>query len=194
MRGKQVGAAGEGAVDMDALAGDRLGDAAAAASSETSPFSSRTTTTSLTPALVSASTSAGPIVVPFLSTSDPWRRVWTVTPPIASVGTGRAELHAACSSFLGGKRSCAVISAMIETAISAGDTAPIGKPIGAWMRATSASRGALRLQPLARACHGSFASRARRYRSSPSRRRAAAPDRRSSDHASAPRTRCSDRC
>jgi hypothetical protein len=30
-----------------------------------------------------------------------------------------------------GNRSCAVISAMIATAISDGDTAPIGKPIGA---------------------------------------------------------------
>ena len=59
---------------------------AAATSSETSPSSSRTTTISLTPALSSASTSPGPIVVPFFSTSDPWRRVCTVTPPIASAG------------------------------------------------------------------------------------------------------------
>ncbi len=58
----------------------------AATSSETSPSSSRTTTISLTPALLSASTSAEPIVVPFFSTSDPWRRVCTVTPPIASAG------------------------------------------------------------------------------------------------------------
>ena len=41
---------------------------------------------------------------------------------------GRTELHAAASL---GSRSCAVISAMIETAISDGDTAPIGRPIGA---------------------------------------------------------------
>ena len=59
---------------------------AAATSSETSPSSSRTTTISFTPALFSASTSAGPIVVPFLSTSDPCRNVCTVTPPIASAG------------------------------------------------------------------------------------------------------------
>ncbi|MGY3468467.1 hypothetical protein ACVW0I_005338 [Bradyrhizobium sp. LM6.11] len=59
---------------------------AAAMSSETSPSSIRTTTTSLMPARSSASISAGPIVVPFFSTSGPWRRVWTVTPPIASLG------------------------------------------------------------------------------------------------------------
>ena len=44
---------------------------AAATSSETSPSSSRTTTTSLTPAAFKAATSAGPIVVPFLSTNAP---------------------------------------------------------------------------------------------------------------------------
>ena len=38
-----------------------------------------------------------------------------------------------------GSRKAAVISAMIETAISDGDTAPIASPIGAWMRAMSAS-------------------------------------------------------
>src|SRR5205814_122872 len=54
-------------------------------------------------------------------------------------GTGRAELHAACSFSLGGRRSCAVISAMMETAISDGDTAPMSSPIGAWIRAMSAS-------------------------------------------------------
>ena len=101
---------------------------AAATSSDTSPSSSRTTTISLTPARVSASTSAGPIVVPFFSTSDPCRRVWTVTPPIASAGAGGTEFHAARSL---GSRSCAVISAMIATAISDGDTAPMASPIGA---------------------------------------------------------------
>ena len=45
--------------------------------------------------------------------------------------TGGTELHAACSFSLAGSRSCAVISAMIETAISDGDTAPIASPIGA---------------------------------------------------------------
>src|SRR5207253_7079619 len=54
--------------------------------------------------------------------------------------TGGTELHAACTfaaSF--GNRSSAVISAMIATAISDGDTAPMESPIGAWMRAISAS-------------------------------------------------------
>src|SRR5207253_7921461 len=47
---------------------------------------------------------------------------------------GRPELHAAASF---GSRSWAVISAMIATAISDGETAPIGSPIGARMRAIS---------------------------------------------------------
>ena len=59
---------------------------AAATSSETSPSSSRTTTISLTPASVERLDFGGPIVVPFFSTSDPWRSVCTVTPPIASAG------------------------------------------------------------------------------------------------------------
>src|ERR1019366_1066611 len=54
--------------------------------------------------------------------------------------TGGTELHAAASLASFGSRNCAVISAMIATAISDGETAPIGSPIGAWMRAMSASR------------------------------------------------------
>ena len=45
--------------------------------------------------------------------------------------TGGTELHAASSFSAGGSRNCAVISAMIETAISDGETAPIASPIGA---------------------------------------------------------------
>src|SRR5262249_43161747 len=48
----------------------------------------------------------------------------------------RAELH---ELFSGGSRSSAVISPMIATAISDGDTAPIASPIGAWMRASAPS-------------------------------------------------------
>ena len=58
-----------------------------------------------------------------------------------ALGVGRrdgAELHAAFSAFSGASRSCAVISPMIDSAISGGDTAPIASPIGAWMRAMSA--------------------------------------------------------
>ncbi len=52
----------------------------------------------------------------------------------------RAELHEAFSSTCSGCcRSRAVISPMIATAISAGDTAPMSSPIGAWMRPSAAS-------------------------------------------------------
>jgi hypothetical protein len=74
-RREQIGAAGEGALDMHALAGDRLRDAGGRDVLGDVALSSRTTTISLTPARFSASTSAGPIVVPFFSTSDPWRSV-----------------------------------------------------------------------------------------------------------------------
>src|SRR5690606_1088253 len=50
----------------------------------------------------------------------------------------RAELHAALASTFG-NRSAAVIWPMIATAISAGDTAPIFSPIGAWIEAICAS-------------------------------------------------------
>ena len=51
-----------------------------------------------------------------------------------------AEFHAAALSARSGfLRSEATISPMIETAISAGLTAPISSPIGAWMRASAAS-------------------------------------------------------
>src|SRR5581483_5778779 len=52
--------------------------------------------------------------------------------------TGRAKFHAA-TSFSWPIRKVAVISAMIATAISEGDTAPIERPMGAWMRARSLS-------------------------------------------------------
>ena len=47
-----------------------------------------------------------------------------------------AELHA---ERLRSLRRLATISARMETAISAGETAPISRPMGAWMRARSAS-------------------------------------------------------
>src|SRR3569623_959365 len=40
------------------------------------------------------------------------------------LGAGRSELHAASSFSLGGSRSTAVISAMVDPAISDGETAP----------------------------------------------------------------------
>ena len=52
----------------------------------------------------------------------------------------QAEFHAAALSARNGfLRSEATISPMIETAISAGLTAPMSSPIGAWMRASAAS-------------------------------------------------------
>ena len=52
----------------------------------------------------------------------------------------QAEFHAAALSARSGfLRSEATISPMIDTAISAGLTAPMSRPIGAWMRASAAS-------------------------------------------------------
>ena len=52
----------------------------------------------------------------------------------------QAEFHAAALSARNGfLRSEATISPMIDTAISAGLTAPMSSPIGAWMRASAAS-------------------------------------------------------
>ena len=51
-----------------------------------------------------------------------------------------AEFHAAALSERNGfLRSEATISPMIDTAISAGLTAPMSSPIGAWMRDSAAS-------------------------------------------------------
>ena len=51
-----------------------------------------------------------------------------------------AELHDTSSrSAFAPSRSRAVISPMMATAISGGDTAAMSSPIGAWMRASAAS-------------------------------------------------------
>ena len=61
----------------------------------------------------------------------------------------RAEFHAAALSARSGfLRSEATISPMIDTAISAGLTAPMSSPIGAWMRASAASSKPSRAHPL----------------------------------------------
>jgi hypothetical protein len=57
---KQIGAAGKGAVDVHALPATAVAISAAALSSDTSPGSSRATTTSLMPAASSAATSGRP--------------------------------------------------------------------------------------------------------------------------------------
>ena len=106
---------------------------AAATSSDTSPGSSRATTISGMPAACNAAISARPITVPFLSTSAAWRMEWTATPPSASaIGTAPNFTMPSPAlfrgAFSGDWRRRAVISPMIATAISAGDTAPIGEP------------------------------------------------------------------
>src|SRR6266446_9830905 len=59
---------------------------------------------------------------------------------IAYIGSGVASARGDLvhSAFSPRRRIC-VISATIETATSAGDTAPIANPMGPWMRATSLS-------------------------------------------------------
>ena len=73
-------------------------------------------------------------------------------------------------------RSAAMISASTATAISAGDAAPMSRPIGARMRASAGVGDARRAQPLDAPAHGSSGCRARRRRSS--RRASAASERR----------------
>ena len=104
---------------------------AAATSSETSPGSSRTTTISLTPALSSAVDLGGADRGALLQHQRSLTQGMDGDAADRVGRTGGTELHAACSFSLAGSRSCAVISAMIETAISDGDTAPIASPIGA---------------------------------------------------------------
>ncbi len=91
---------------------------------------------SLMPAASSAATSAGPISVPFLSTSAPWRMVWTAVAPSASRGGTGPNFMTALTGLAAAR---CVISPMIATAISAGDTAPMSSPIGEWMRPMSLS-------------------------------------------------------
>ena len=111
----------------------------------------------------------------------------------SATGKG-AEFHRPAPSDRSGfLRSAATISPMIETAISAGLTAPMSRPIGAWMRASAASSKPSRAHPLE-------PSRVRLPRAERAdvealgfgaRRRARG--RRSSDRGSAGRSRCSGR-
>ena len=95
----------------------------------------RATTTSEIPAAFSASISAAPITVPFFRTKPPCRMRVHGGGAKRLRDRDRAEFHDAVSGW----RSDAVICAMIDTAISDGDTAPMASPIGAWMRAICAS-------------------------------------------------------
>ena len=61
----------------------------------------------------------------------------------------RTEFHAAAAFASAPRlRSAAITSARIATAISAGDCAPIGRPIGAWIAARLASSKPASAQPL----------------------------------------------
>jgi hypothetical protein len=80
---EQIGAAGEGAIDMHALAGDRLRDAGRRdVFGDVARFEPRHDD-SLMPAASAPRPRRGRSAVPFLSTSAPWRMVCTVVPPIA---------------------------------------------------------------------------------------------------------------
>ncbi len=122
---------------------------AAATSSETSPGSSRTTTTSLTPALVERRDLGRADRGAFLEHQQalPQRMHGDAANRVGR--TGGTELHAACSFAVSSAAAArAVISAMIETAISDGDTAPMRKPDRRMDARDVGIRRALRLQPL----------------------------------------------
>src|SRR5262249_7207684 len=138
-RRKQVGAAGEGALDIDAFAGDGLCDRSRGSVlgdvAWLQPHDDDVLDAGLLERGDFGRADRGALLQHQRSVTkgvdgDPANRLRR---------TGRTELHAAASFSFAGRRSCAVISAMIATAISDGDTAPMGRPIGAWMRAMSAS-------------------------------------------------------
>ena len=128
---EQIGAAGKGALDMDAIAddglcdaggGDVFGDVAVFEPHDHDFLDARAVQRldlcgADRGALLQHQRSLTQGVDGDAANRVPW--------------TGGAELHAAASLASFGSRNCAVISAMIETAISDGDTAPIGRPIGA---------------------------------------------------------------
>ena len=77
---------------------------------------------------------------PFLSASAVNPHAMRENRALGLLDWRQAEFHAAALSARNGfLRSEATISPMIETAISAGLTAPMSSPIGAWMRASAAS-------------------------------------------------------
>ncbi len=141
LRREQVGAAGEGALDIDTLAGNGLRDAGGGHVfgdvALLQPHHDDFLHAGLVERLDFRGTDRGALLehqrtLPQRMHGDAANRVGR---------TGGTELHAACHlrGFLSAKRSSAVISAMIATAISDGDTAPMERPTGARMRAISAS-------------------------------------------------------
>ena len=102
----------------------------------------------------------------------------------AVLDRNRSEFHAALLSVSarnGFLRRPAMISPSTETAISAGLTAPMSRPIGAWMRSIAACVEAGRRAAGRPGPHGFCASRARRCRSTRPAAPRQAPDRRSWD-------------
>ena len=130
-----------------------LAISAAATSSETSPGSSRATTMSLMPAASQRRDFGGADQRALLEhqralpdgvhCSRAERILGATAPnfmtPPCTIGAARRSASS---------RSRSVICAMIATAISAGDTAPISSPIGAWMRGEIGVGHALLLEPL----------------------------------------------
>ena len=78
--------------------------------------------------------------MPFLETRPSLCSACATIAPSALGDRNRAKFQgAALSERSGFLRRAAIISPMIDTAISAGLTAPMSRPIGAWMRASAAS-------------------------------------------------------
>ena len=129
-RREQVGAAGKGALDIDAVAGDGVRDAAGGDVfgnvALLEPDHDDFLDAGLVERLDLGRADRGALLQHQRSLAqgmngDAANRVRRA---------GGTEFHAA-STFSFGSRNCAVISAMIATAISDGDTAPIFSPIGA---------------------------------------------------------------
>src|SRR6185437_3283254 len=138
-RGKQIGAAGEGALGQDALAGDGPGDRGGRHVLGNLALLEPHHDDLFDAGILQRFDLARADGRAFLQDKRSLAQGMDGHPANRFSRTGRTELHAASSFSLAGSRNCAVISAMTATAISDGDTAPIGRPIGAWMRAMSVS-------------------------------------------------------
>src|ERR1043165_5621309 len=136
MFGKQVGAPGERALDMHALPGDRRGDLGSGGIlGDTARLEPRHDDLGNMRGLERGN----------LRRAD--ARAFLEREAVLADGVHRnralglargngAEFHRLPSAV---SRSRAVISPMMATAISGGETAPMASPIGAWMRASCAS-------------------------------------------------------
>ncbi len=126
---------------------------------------------------------AAPSTVPFFSVPSGSFTLCASTQPCASASaTGPNFTMPAPRRFL---PQCLVICASTEMAISAGVRAPMDRPAGPWMRARSCLAHARFGQPLQTLAHACAWSPVRLHRTQAWAARPAAPDRRSSDRASA---------